>query len=231
MIKLIVARKQQDTLARRFAAWRVEDCLELPGSEQALLPAEASTHHKTGKSDCETSTALGATTRQDGTAVLGSHASTEAVGTSAFDGAGLESAFHDAVTWLSTTDRNGPRFKRPAILEKAAGQVNFQPVVLQIEKYKGKNLFRKACYVSYKCMLPFLWISSWRAMPMMLSARQKPVRKRCCACSLAGHRLGIDWLVTHRADIPWFFPWLLHAAQGELSTDFKRALSDVWQIA
>lgn len=146
MIKLIVARKQQDTLARRFAAWRVEDCLELPGSEQALLPAEASTHHKTGKSDCEASAALGATTRQDGTAVLGSHASTEAVGTSAFDGAGLESAFHDAVTWLSTTDRNGPRFKRPAILEKAAGQVNFQPVVLQIEKYKGKNLFRKACF-------------------------------------------------------------------------------------
>lgn len=49
MIELIVARQQQDTLARRFAAWRVEDCLELPGSEQALLPAEASTHHKTGK--------------------------------------------------------------------------------------------------------------------------------------------------------------------------------------
>ena len=107
MIKLIVARKQQDTLARRFAAWRVEDCLELPGSEQALLPAEASTHHKTGKSDCETSTALGATTRQDGTAVLGSHASTEAVGTGAFDGAWLESTFHGVVTWFV---HNGPEW-------------------------------------------------------------------------------------------------------------------------
>ena len=127
MIKLIVARKQQDTLARRFAAWRVEDCLELPGSEQALLPAEASTHHKTGKSDCETSTALGATTRQDSATVLGSHASTETVGTSAFDSAWLESTFHVVLPGSSTTGRNGPRFKRPGILEKASPQVNFQP--------------------------------------------------------------------------------------------------------
>ena len=31
MIELVVARKQQDILARSFAAGGVEDCLELPG--------------------------------------------------------------------------------------------------------------------------------------------------------------------------------------------------------
>jgi hypothetical protein len=48
MIELVVARKQQDIPARRFTTGRVEDCLELPGRKQPLVPAEASTHHKTG---------------------------------------------------------------------------------------------------------------------------------------------------------------------------------------
>src|SRR5690606_38714752 len=41
-----------------------------------------------------TLTAFGATAGQYGTAVFGSHASTETVGAGALDGAGLESAFH-----------------------------------------------------------------------------------------------------------------------------------------
>jgi hypothetical protein len=48
MIKLVIARQQQDTFARSLAAWGVEDCLELPGSQQSLFPAEASTHHLSG---------------------------------------------------------------------------------------------------------------------------------------------------------------------------------------
>ncbi|CAE6955252.1 conserved protein of unknown function [Pseudomonas marincola] len=63
-------------------------------SKQALIPTEASTHHKTEILNGETSTALGAATRQDSTAVLSSHACTETMGASAFDGARLESAFH-----------------------------------------------------------------------------------------------------------------------------------------
>ena len=47
--------------------------------------------------DSQTLAALGATTRQDLTAVLGGHTSTETVGASALEGAGLESAFHDAL--------------------------------------------------------------------------------------------------------------------------------------
>lgn len=48
MIEFVVARQQQDTFARSFAAWGVEDCLELPGGQQSLFPAEASTHHLSG---------------------------------------------------------------------------------------------------------------------------------------------------------------------------------------
>ena len=140
MIKIVVACQQQDIFARNFAARGVEDCLELPGCQQTLFPAEASTHHKTEKLDSETGTALGAATRQDGTTVLGSHTGTEAMGASAFDGAGLESAFHDVLPGSSTTGRNGPRFKRPAILEKHAGQVNFQPGFLLDKKYKEENI-------------------------------------------------------------------------------------------
>jgi hypothetical protein len=39
----------------------------------------------------------------------------------------LESTFHVVLPGSSTTGRNGPRFKRPGILEKASLQVNFQP--------------------------------------------------------------------------------------------------------
>jgi hypothetical protein len=49
------------------------------------------------------------------------------VGASALDGAGLESTFHGVLPGSSTTGRNGPRFKRPAILVNASPQVNFQP--------------------------------------------------------------------------------------------------------
>ena len=49
------------------------------------------------KSDGQALAALGATTRQDLTTVLGGHTGTETVGTSALEGAGLESAFHDAL--------------------------------------------------------------------------------------------------------------------------------------
>ena len=45
----------------------------------------------------------------------------------ALDSAGLESTFHGVLPGSSTTGRNGPRFKRPGILEKASEQVNFQP--------------------------------------------------------------------------------------------------------
>ncbi|VXC87998.1 conserved hypothetical protein [Pseudomonas sp. 8Z] len=48
MIELTVAHQQQDIFARRFTARGVEDCLELPGSQQSLFPAEASTHHLSG---------------------------------------------------------------------------------------------------------------------------------------------------------------------------------------
>jgi len=50
-------------------------------------------------SDGQTLAAFGTTTRNDLAAVLGSHTGTEAMGTSALDGAGLESAFHGAFTW------------------------------------------------------------------------------------------------------------------------------------
>lgn len=143
------------------------------------------------------------------------------MGTSAFDGAGLESAFHDAVTWLSTTDRNGPRFKRPAILEKAAGQVNFQPGVLRIEKYKGKNLLRKACYGFYKCCTAFLWISTWRPVLPRPVPFQNPVRKRCRGCAGGGHKLGATGLFTHRPIIHRVPPRVAHRAHGSLSTGFK----------
>ena len=145
MIKRVVTRQQQDIFARRFAAGGVEDCLELPGCKQTLFPAEASTHHKTGNLYGEASTALGAATRQDCTAILGRHASTEAVGTSAFDSAGLESTFHGAIPGWSTTGRNGPRFKRPAIVEKAEGQVNFQPVVC-VRNYIKNEIFLKSLF-------------------------------------------------------------------------------------
>ena len=49
------------------------------------------------KSDGQTLAALGATTRQNLTTVLGCHASAEAVNASALEGAGLESTFHDSV--------------------------------------------------------------------------------------------------------------------------------------
>jgi hypothetical protein len=52
------------------------------------------------------------------------------VGASALDSAGLESTFHGVLPGSSTTGRNGPRFKRPGILEKAGTQVNFQPMFL-----------------------------------------------------------------------------------------------------
>ena len=60
------------------------------------------------------------------------------MGASAFDSAGLESTFHGAVPGWSSTGRNGPRFKRPAIVEKAEGQVNFQPAT-QVEDKKYKE--------------------------------------------------------------------------------------------
>ena len=49
------------------------------------------------------------------------------MGAGALDSAGLESTFHGVLPGSSTTGRNGPRFKRPGILEKASSQVNFQP--------------------------------------------------------------------------------------------------------
>jgi hypothetical protein len=52
------------------------------------------------------------------------------VGAGALDSAGLESTFHGVLPGSSTTGRNGPRFKRPGILEKASSQVNFQPTFL-----------------------------------------------------------------------------------------------------
>ena len=48
------------------------------------------------------------------------------MGASALESAGLESAFHGALPGWSTSGRNDPLFKRPAILEKAARQVNFR---------------------------------------------------------------------------------------------------------
>ncbi|HEY9278015.1 MAG TPA: hypothetical protein VIO87_07405, partial [Methylotenera sp.] len=51
----------------------------------------------------------------------------------------LESAFHGALPGWSTTGRNGPRFKRPAILEKPGGQVNFQPAFCANERWIDKE--------------------------------------------------------------------------------------------
>ena len=50
-----------------------------------------------GLSDCQTLTAFGTATGQNGTAVLGGHTGTETVGASALDSAWLESAFHGAL--------------------------------------------------------------------------------------------------------------------------------------
>jgi hypothetical protein len=61
------------------------------------------------------------------------------VGAGALDGAWLESTFHGVLPGSSTTGRNGPRFKRPGILEKASSQVNFQPVFLAFTSYTDRN--------------------------------------------------------------------------------------------
>ena len=75
--------------------------------EQEIFPRNLAGRGVKGLSNCQTRTTFGAATRQDSTAVLGSHASTEAVGTGAFDGAWLESTFHGVVTWFV---HNGPEW-------------------------------------------------------------------------------------------------------------------------
>ena len=52
--------------------------------------------------DSQTLAAFGATARQNGAAVFGGHTGTETVGTSALDGAWLESTFHDS--YLAVTE-------------------------------------------------------------------------------------------------------------------------------
>lgn len=94
MIELVVACKDQEVFPRNLTGWGVEDRLELPGKQKPLGPTEVLTHLPVPKSDGQTLAAFGAATRQNGAAVLGGHASTETVGASALDGAGLESAFH-----------------------------------------------------------------------------------------------------------------------------------------
>lgn len=95
VIERVVARKDQEVLPRNLAGRGVKDRLELPGNQQSLAPAEVLTHLPVPAiSDGQTLAAFGTAARQNGAAVLGGHASTEAVSASALDGAGLESAFH-----------------------------------------------------------------------------------------------------------------------------------------
>jgi hypothetical protein len=57
------------------------------------------------------------------------------VSASALEGAGLESAFHDAYLVI----RCGPEwppFKRPAIVEKLSDEVNFQPDRIDMKQEK-----------------------------------------------------------------------------------------------
>ncbi|GFZ62776.1 hypothetical protein PSE10B_42440 [Pseudomonas amygdali pv. eriobotryae] len=44
MIKVVVARKEQEIFPRNLAGRGVKDCLEMPGSQQTLFPTEVSTH-------------------------------------------------------------------------------------------------------------------------------------------------------------------------------------------
>lgn len=85
---------------------------------------------RSGQSDGgQTLAALGATTRQDCTAVLGCHARTETVVAGALQIAGLKGAFHCQLPSDHGSPRGAPLLKRSRILEKAPPQVNFQPAV------------------------------------------------------------------------------------------------------
>ncbi len=44
VIKIVVARKEQEIFPRNLAGRGVKDCLEMPGSKQTLFPTEVLTH-------------------------------------------------------------------------------------------------------------------------------------------------------------------------------------------
>ena len=82
---------QQQQMRRRKALGILEDALEIPGSQQALVPGKILVRHVLRR---QTLAALGATALQHEAAVLGGHAATETVHALAMQFAGLESTFH-----------------------------------------------------------------------------------------------------------------------------------------
>src|SRR5690606_15580075 len=80
---------------------------------------------RSGLSGGQTLAALGATTRQDGAAVLGGHAGTETMVASALEGAGLESAFHgDLPGWFIRAGK-WPPFKETGDSSETSGSGQF----------------------------------------------------------------------------------------------------------
>ena len=131
MIQVVIARKEQEIFPGTLPVGESKTALKCRGVSKRFSRLKSRLTSCADLSNCQTLTAFGATTRQNGTAVFGGHTCTETVGAGALDSAGLESTFHGVLPGSSTTGRNGPRFKRPGILEKAGPQVNFQPAFLQ----------------------------------------------------------------------------------------------------